>query len=101
MIETILLYPLPGLTIGISGLVYMHWFDKPDEIEVIKEVVRTEVVYRDGKEPAKIIYVDNSPYNVARNQQALLRQQSSFNQLGLGAAQQDPRGIFGMRSGLL
>lgn len=107
MIE-IILYSIPGWIIGAAGLVYMHKFDKPEEVEVIKEVevivykeriikvplktvTKHLVVYRDGKGPTETVYIDRSRQLGMMGGQGA-RQAAAFNQLGLGAAQHDPYG---------
>lgn len=112
MIETVLLLSIPGYAIAIAGLVYMHKYDKPDEVEVevtkevivykeriikvpLKTVTKNIVVYRDGKEPYKHSDSDLM-LNFYERQGFLLAAGRRSQELGIGAAQQDPSGRTGV-----
>ena len=108
IVKTVLLMSVPGYAICMAGLVYMHWFDKPDEVEVIKEVVKTDTVYKEGKEPAKVVYIDR--YQQSYNQlmdskrEDILRSTGGQQLLGyqqLAAAQQDQSIGIGATQGLM
>lgn len=88
LIQEVLPMLIPGWTIALSGLVYMWKFDKPDEIEIIKELEVIKTVYKEGKEPAKVVYIERNPF--------ANRQEQAFN--ALGAAQQDPSRLFGQQA---